>query len=140
MALHHGDRLTETSAPPRIPTFEVGYEVDPSGEMYTLQRSRRSFVGIRVNFVVTARIPNDPNTFSFTLDVQPPEHFTVHYTRYTNGPGDTDQGHPSDSTVYDQMAQRAFDQLSARLRSLFFRPGSAGYGSATRPDDGADSN
>ncbi len=130
MALRQGERLGEVSTPPAtIPTFEVAYSVDPSGEMYTLERSRRSFVGISVNFVVTMRIPNDPNTFAITFNVEPPQHFTVHYTRLTGAGGDL--GHPADAEVYDQMAQRAFDQLSTRLRGVFFRPGTAGYSGTT---------
>jgi hypothetical protein len=139
MALHHGERLTDVSTPVTIPTIEVAYQIDPSGEMYTLERSRRSFVGISVDFVVTMRIPNDADVYSFTFDVEPPQHFTVHYTRYTNTYGGGDPGHPADSEVYDQMAQRAFDQLSARLRGVFFRPGSAGYnGAATSNSDDSD--
>ncbi len=38
-----------------------------------------------------------------------------------------DSGGPSDSAVYDVMAQRAFDELGVKLGEVFFRPGSKAF-------------
>jgi hypothetical protein len=100
-------RLEKGAVPTAIePVLEIGYDVQPSGMLYTSDRDPRAYVGIIVDFAMTMRIPGDANAFSFTTQVQPPERFS------TSGSGD--------EVVYETMTRRAFDQLDAKLKEVFF--------------------
>ncbi len=96
------------------PVIEIGYVVGPSGDIYTSDTDPRAYVGIVVDFAMTMRIPSDPKTFGFTVRVQPPDRFR------TSGEGD--------SVVYDTMTERAYDELDARLQSVFFGTKAAAEG------------
>jgi hypothetical protein len=131
MTLEHAGRRPE-SAPegtlvdPTRAEIEVRYLVRPSGSVYESSTSERVFVGIFVDFFVQMRVPNSTQAFSFVLEVEPPEHFTV--TTYGGAYGQDSE--LSDGAVYDEMARRAFDQLSSRMGLVFFRPDTAAYQSA----------
>ena len=70
------------------------------------------------------KIPGETEKLEFDLGVQPPDHFTVDYQNPLYGIG----GGPSEGRVYDVMAARAFDQLSDKMRRVFFKLGSKAYG------------
>jgi hypothetical protein len=123
LSLRDGERVLGASlANVTEPTIEVSYEVRPSGSFYSLRSGNRAFVGILVDFTVQMRVPGTAQPFSFTMTVQPPERFSFSYeTRTGSAAG------PSDGRVYSVMAERAFDQLSARMGGVFFRPGSEAF-------------
>ncbi|HVK70818.1 MAG TPA: hypothetical protein VM694_40465, partial [Polyangium sp.] len=106
------------------PTIEVRYEVGWAGDFFTEDKGDRKFVGIVVDFHVVMKIPGEADKLEFVLPVQPPDHFTVDYTNPMYGIG----GGPSEGRVYDVMAARAFDQLSDKMRRVFFKIGSKAYG------------
>jgi len=112
------------------PTIEVRYEVGWAGDFFTEDKGDRKFVGIVVDFHVAMKIPGETTTLEFDLPVQPPDHFTVDYTNPMYGIG----GGPSEGRVYDVMAARAFDQLSDRMRRVFFKVGSSAYGKLDADD------
>ncbi len=116
-----------------VPTLEVQYRVGWTGDVYSEEKGDRRFVGIVIDFDVAMRIPSETDTFDFSLQVEPPDHFTV---RYTGGVGGA--GGPSEGQVYDQMAQRAFDQLTEKLRAVFFRPGSKAFEGVHKAKDDDD--
>jgi hypothetical protein len=102
--------------------IDIGYDVKWSGSIYSSDKSGRRFVGIRVPFDVAMRVPEVSDPLSFAFAVEPPDHFEVSFTsftaRYLHVENDD---HPSDDTVYEVMASRAFDQLHTKLRGVFFR-------------------
>lgn len=104
------------------PTIDIRYRVGWAGDIYTESKGDRKFVGIVVQFHVAMVIPGETDVFDFDLEVMPPETFTVNYQTYGNLLGANDGG-PSEGRVYDVMAARAFDQLSSKLQSVFFRAG-----------------
>ncbi len=104
------------------PTIDIRYRVGWAGDIYSETTGTRKFVGIVVQFHVAMVIPGETDVFDFDLEVMPPETFTVNYQSYGNLLGASDGG-PSEGRVYDVMAARAFDQLSSKLQSVFFRPG-----------------
>jgi hypothetical protein len=136
--LDNGGRIEGDLAPPDDrATIEVTYEVRPMSDddgpvIYLLDEpslipditmpdqpppddlptNKRLYMGIEVDFLVTMRVPGHADTRELTLLVQPPERFTVSTGSY---------GDPSDSNVYSVMTSRAFDQLSERLGTAFFR-------------------
>lgn len=137
LPLREGERRSEASdknTPVTTPTIEIDYEVGWSGATYTSEKSGREFVGIKIDFQTAMRLPSEPDkeTLRFKLRVEPPEHFTVNYqalsnfldTKYLNNTG------PSDSTVYEVMAARAFDQLSSQLKGVFFKEDSSAFGNS----------
>jgi hypothetical protein len=113
-----------------VPTLEVQYRVGWTGDVYSEEKSERRFVGIVIDFDVRMRIPDEADTFDFSLQVEPPDTFTV---RYSSGVGG-----PSEGQVYDEMAQRAFDQLTSKMRTVFFRPGSKAFEGARKASSAAD--
>jgi hypothetical protein len=112
------------------PTIETGYKVGWAGDFFTEDKGDRKFVGIVVDFHVAMKIPGEPETLEFDLGVQPPDHFTVDYSSPMYGIG----GGPSEGRVYDVMAARAFDQLSDKMRRVFFKLGSKAYGPLDKDD------
>ena len=71
----------------------------------------------------------------FKLNVAPPDHFTVNYTssssRFLDQSFLKKEG-PTDAKVYEVMAARAFDELSMKLRGVFFKEGSDAFDNAPR--------
>jgi len=114
----HGEHLGDKKLKKvKEPTFQITYQIYPSEFVYTSSTNNRTFQGIRMTFEVSMRIPKTTDRLDFTLTVEPPPNFSVSYNRDYNDYG---TGGPSDSAVYDVMAARAFDQLSEKLRSVFF--------------------
>lgn len=125
------------------PAITVDYEVGWSGTTYIGRDSGRRFVGIMVRFDVGVKVPNEPRALSFAMKVEPPESFTVDYTKWDSSfrsamgksYGTSPTGGPSDSQVYDVMALRAFDQLSTKMKNAFFDAETAstkGYGAVPK--------
>ncbi len=123
MRLEHRGRLAPNTPPELVhPTIDVSYVVRPSGSIYVDDTNQRQFIGIHNDFVVRMSIPNVERTHSFQLQVQPPQRFSVGYSRF----GGADSG-PSDGAVYTTMAERAFEQLGTQLPLVFFRQGTPAY-------------
>lgn len=124
-----------------VPTLDIRYKVGWAGDTYSEEKGNRRFVGILVSFNVSMRIPGQPESFDFDLEVTPPEHFTVDYSRPSGRFNAADllgkrpSDGPSEGQVYDVMAERAFDQLTTKLRSVFFRPGSKAFRGTQDPPD-----
>lgn len=118
--------------PASDPRIDIDYQVGWSGSTYTSSTSGREFVGIKVDFQVAMRIPGeaDKEALRFKLNVAPPEHFTVNY--FSSGSPFINQAilkneGPTDEKVYEVMAARAFDELSMKLRGVFFKEGSTAF-------------
>ncbi len=127
LRLEKGEGLGKTSGKKvGEPTIEVRYKILPSEHIYKSDKNDRSFVGILVNFDVSMRIPKHKETLDFDLDVEPPERFTVSYSA-SSFLGPLDAGGPSDGQVYDVMAALAFEQLSTKMRTVFFREDSKAF-------------
>lgn len=139
LPLKRGDdtKVADGSAP----AITVDYEVGWSGTTYVGRDSGRRFVGIMVRFDVGVKVPNETRSLAFAMRVEPPESFTVDYTKWDSSfrsamgksYGTSPTGGPTDSQVYDVMALRAFDQLSTKMKNAFFDAETAstkGYGAA----------
>jgi len=130
-----GDITKEPLSNVPTPTIETRYKVGWAGTIFEEEKGSRKFVGIVIEFHVAIKIPGETEGLEFDLKVRPPQEFTVNYTT-TGGlyglPG-VDSG-PSEGRVYDVMAERAFDQLSDKMRRVFFKLGSKAYGTID-PDD-----
>ncbi|MCY1034303.1 hypothetical protein OV207_22810 [Corallococcus sp. BB11-1] len=112
LTLVHGDPLPTQAkgtdeARPRI---DIDYTVSWPGMTYKHGHSGRQFAGIQFDFAVTLRMPGE-QPVRFSLQVKPPKDVPVH---------DPDRA-PSSSAVYNFMAQRAFEALSEKLGTAFFR-------------------
>jgi hypothetical protein len=121
LALKMGPRLPAAGTVPNdTPAILIDYDVVPSGMIYETSKSALSklFVGLKVVFKVSMRVPSTPRSFDFGMEVAPPEHFTVNYQRSSLAL-DMLSG-PPEERVYAVMAERAFDQLSTKLRRAFF--------------------
>lgn len=129
-----------------VPTIEVQYRISGGEDLYSEVTGNRQFVGIVVHFDVTMRIPGEPDVLDFALDVAPPSSFLVQYTaprRREHGdlePVDDllrqgSRGGPTEGRVYDEMAARAFAQLTKKLREVLFRPDSDAARVLLNPDD-----
>ncbi|WP_146653632.1 hypothetical protein [Labilithrix luteola] len=108
-------------ASPAVPTMFVAYDIGWSGATYVGRDSGRRFVGVVVKFDVTLKVPGDPRAVHFTLRVEPPEAFSVDYASWDpslRAAASASSERPEDARVYDVMALRAFDQLSAKLESM----------------------
>jgi hypothetical protein len=106
-----------------MPTIDIRYRVGWAGDIYSESKGNRQFVGIVVQFHVAMVVPGNNDIFDFDLEIMPPETFTVNYSSYGGLLGAGKDGGPSEGRVYDVMAARAFDQLSSKLQTVFFRPG-----------------
>jgi hypothetical protein len=130
LELEQGARLTQQAAQrDEAPSIEIHYDVSPSGDTYTSEQSGKNFVGIRVRFDVSLRLPGegDDDAFTFMLTVEPPERFQVSTSpldRYGVGSYSGD----SAGRVYHAMATNAFGQLATKMREMFFRPGTEAFG------------
>jgi hypothetical protein len=120
LALTMGARLSGAAAPVDVPAIFIDYDVVPSGSIYESDKAVLSklFVGIKVTFKVAMRVPGTPQSFDFGLEVAPPHHFTVEYEKSSAALAAFDG--PPDERVYAVMAERAFDELSTKLRRAFF--------------------
>lgn len=96
------------TADPARPALRIAYRISPSGMVYTSQSTSRKFFGVVVDFDTVFSVPQAPVPLRSSLQVLPPDRFTVK--------GATQ----SDEAVYVEMADRAFDQLGAKLHSAFF--------------------
>ncbi len=125
MGLKKGARLTAGNADGGLatPSIDINYEVSPSGDTYTSDRTKKNFVGIRVNFQVAMRVPGVDKPFSFNLKVEPPEHFQVRESSLGLGK----YSGSSAGRVYHAMASHAFEQLASKLRAVFFRKGTKAF-------------
>ncbi|MGE6758231.1 hypothetical protein ACQKGO_09485 [Corallococcus interemptor] len=137
MEIFPTDLLTLQAAPAgqpvadtAVPVLEIVYTIDWSGNTYSSVETRRVFVGIQFEFSGDMRVP-DQKPLRFGLRVNPPDFFTVQFTpRQLELVGLNGRG-PSDDDVYRVMALRAFDQLSDKLRQVFFRPTSKAFQAST---------
>lgn len=135
LPLKQGARRTQASqrgATVTEPSIEIDYEVGWSGSTYSSESSGREFVGIKIDFQVAMRLPAEPDkeALRFKLNVAPPDHFTVNY--FSTPSPFIDQAFlkkegPTDEKVYEVMAARAFDELSVKLRGVFFKEGSGAF-------------
>jgi hypothetical protein len=107
----------------QLPVMDVAYGIAPSGTVYKSDNSERLFVGVNVHFDVGISVPGKGGDRRFSLDVRPPERFTVNYTI----PPGALKGVAPDERVYVVMAERAFDELGLKLRSAFFHPDSQAF-------------
>jgi hypothetical protein len=106
-----------------VPTIDIRYRVGWAGDIYSESKGNRQFVGIVVQFQVAMVVPGEKDVFDFELEVMPPETFTVNYQSYGGLLGAANDDGPSEGRVYDVMAARAFDQLSSKLQTVFFKAG-----------------
>jgi hypothetical protein len=125
LQLTGGPRLALTDFDKTVeePTMLVSYGVGPSGFVYESTTSTKLFVGIVVVFDVYFRMPGNDQGIFFSLEVEPPEHFTVQSYGLNSAWNDLamDSGGPSEGQVYNVMAIRAFDQLATKTSSVFFK-------------------
>jgi hypothetical protein len=77
---------------------------------------RALFAGIQFDFDVALRMPG-AQPVRISHQVKPPEDF----------PFDGSGADPSDSAVYSVMARSAFDELSGKLGTVFFRADSKAF-------------
>ena len=94
------------------PLLSVHYAIAPSGNFYRAADGTRGFVGINIVFQLALEAPGQP-TQRYSVEVAPPDQFSVEFTRRRYGT----EG-PADTLVYDVMAAKAFEQLEARLRAV----------------------
>lgn len=122
-----------------VPTIDIRYRVGWAGDIYSETKGTRKFVGIVVQFHIAMVIPGEKDIVDFDLEVMPPDTFTVNYQSYGGLLGAGGSDGPSEGRVYDVMAARAFDQLSSKMQSAFFKPGfkpkAGATGKATTDDD-----
>ncbi|SHG55580.1 hypothetical protein [Massilia sp. CF038] len=106
-----------------LPALTINYQIEPSGALYTLEKTQRGFVGLVARFQSGLQIGPDAPAWRFEMEVEPPDHFRVEYQL---PPGQEAKG-PADSAVYAVMAERAFDALASKMSAAFFRPDSAAF-------------
>lgn len=133
-AVVHGGRLDEAKDTGASAALDVVYTLRPGDGFYEKTSSAglpilasspatRLYVALEVDFDVTLRWPGEPDALSFDLHVEPPDSFMV-----TSRAGRfLSSSSVGDTQVYDVMAAKAFDGLSAELGRQFFREGSAAY-------------
>lgn len=113
----------------KVPTIDIRYRVGWTGDIYSESLGTRQFVGIVIQFHVAMVVPGESDIFEFDLEVVPPDKFTVKESSYGSLLGANKDNGPSEGRVYDVMAARAFDQLSTKLQTVFFKPGFKAKGS-----------
>lgn len=124
--LAHGENLGDRKLKKvKEPTIQISYQIYPSEYVYTSSTNSRTYQGVRMTFEVSMRIPGTSDRLDFDLTVEPPQNFSVSYYKDYGDYGGS--GGPSDAAVYDVMAARAFDQLSTKLRSVFFDENSEAF-------------
>lgn len=116
LPLRVGEELASMDGlPTDRPLLAVKVDVSPFGDMYQDSQARKAYAGILMSFDVRMVAPGVP-PFGFTLQVEPPETFSVQTWSWGGAPG---LG-PSDSLVYDTMMARAFEQMVDRTEAAFF--------------------
>jgi hypothetical protein len=100
--------FSEAQANPRNPAFLVSYSVRAGNSLYyedTLHGSSFGagatgpfYPGISIDWAFEIRIPETPSSYRFTLKSAPASHFTA-----------------ANRSVYDSMAQSAFDDFRSEL-------------------------
>jgi hypothetical protein len=115
----------------KVPTIDIRYRVGWAGDIYSETTGTRQFVGIVIQFQVAMVVPGESDIFDFDLEVVPPDKFTVKESSYGGLLGARKDDGPSEGRVYDVMAARAFDQLSTKLQTVFFKPGFKPKGATT---------
>lgn len=130
LSLEKGPRLQEGEGGDALeaPSIFIHYDVTWSGDTYVSEQTKKNFVGIRVKFLVSMRLPGEDveKALTFPLTVEPPERFQVAASpldKYGVGYAGTDQA----GRVYHAMALNAFGQLASKMRGVFFRPGTDAY-------------
>lgn len=126
LKLEQGKRLDADAGELAQPVIDIHYDVRPSGDTYTSEQTGKNFVGIKVTFAVSMRLPKTEQGLTFVLEVEPPDRFTVgpsSLDRYGVG----DYTGPDAGRVYHAMATNAFAQLDNKLRKVFFKPGTTAY-------------
>lgn len=111
------------AADTRLPALIIDYQIEPSGTLYSLEKTDRAFVGLVARFQSGLQVGPEVQPWRFNMEVEPPDHFRVDYTARQQ---ELAKG-PPDSQVYSVMAERAFDELSTKMRAAFFRQDSAAY-------------
>jgi hypothetical protein len=105
----------------RLPRLDIHYQIDPSGSIYTAEKSTdRGFVGLVVRFQSALVVSETDERWRFNLEVEPPQSFRVDYQ---TAAGSVNVG-PPDSQVYAVMAEKAFDALRSKILAAFFKPDS----------------
>lgn len=129
LALEQGPTLPESQSDSSqlVPEIDIVYTVGWSGAAYRSQEGGRQFVGIEFNFDTEMSVPKE-KPLHFSMTVNPPDHFSVQYSRYAGKLRDAygDRG-PDDGLVYEVMALRAFDELGGKLGQVFFRSDSEAF-------------
>jgi len=120
LKLEQGPRLDRDAGALQQPVIDIHYDVQPSGDTYTSEQTGKNFVGIKVKFAVSMRLPKDTDDLSFVLEVEPPERFTVGPSPLDRYGIDSYSG-PDAGRVYHAMATNAFAQLDSKLRKVFFK-------------------
>lgn len=116
----------------RLPVLTIEYQIEPSGAIYSLEKTDRAFVGLVARFQSGLQVESALRPWRFNMEVEPPDHFRVDY----RAPQEELAKGPADSQVYSVMAERAFDALSSKMRAAFFRQDSdafKGMAKAARP-------
>lgn len=96
------------------PRIDIDYTVSWPGVTY--KHGGRQFAGVQFDFDVSLRVPG-AQPVRFSLQVKPPKAFPL----LGSEPA------PSHSAVYSAMSQRAFDTLSEKLGTAFFRADSKAF-------------
>ncbi len=112
------------------PRLEITYQIAPSGAVYFSEDNKdRAFVGLVARFQSQLHVGAAAAPWGFDMAVAPPEKFSVNYEMPAGAlnPG------PPDSQVYAVMAERAFDELGAKMRAAVFSPDSAAFKRGQRP-------
>jgi len=116
VTLVHGESLPEQTKDSDVtrPRIDIGYTVSWPGGLY--KHGGRQFAGLQFDFDVSLRVPG-AQPVRFSLQVKPPKAFPFHGSEPA----------PSHSAVYNALAQRAFDALSEKLGTAFFRADSKAF-------------
>ena len=107
----------------RLPVLTIDYQIEPSGAIYSLEKTDRAFVGLVARFQSGLQVESALQPWRFNMEVEPPDHFRVDY----RAPKEELAKGPNDSQVYSVMAERAFDALSSKMRAAFFRQDSEAF-------------
>jgi len=107
----------------RLPVLTIDYQIEPSGALYSLEKTDRAFVGLVARFQSGLQVESTLQPWRFNMEVEPPDHFRVDY----QAPKEELAKGPADGQVYSVMAERAFDALSSKMRAAFFRQDSAAF-------------
>ncbi|WP_375768832.1 hypothetical protein NR798_45345 [Archangium gephyra] len=103
------------------PELRIGYTIGWSGRVYSSSSiigDKRMFAGIQFDFDVSMRVPNE-KPLRFALKVSPPAHFSVEYDRTGSSLFGGSDG-SNDTSIYEAMTRRAFDQLGEKFGQVLF--------------------